>query len=107
MPFPVDVAETEDELIVKADLPGFKKEEVVIKATKNTLEIVAQKKEVRKEKTETMFRAERKFGALRRAFTLPAEIIPETAKANMQDGVLEIRFKKAKPKKKAKEIKVK
>lgn len=105
--FPVDVAETEDELIVKADLPGFRKEEVGIKATENTMEISAQKKEVRKEKTETMFRAERKFGVLRRAFTLPVEVLPETAEANMEDGVLEIRFKKAKPKKKAKEIKVK
>jgi HSP20 family protein len=105
--FPVDVVETEDELIIKADLPGFKKEEVAIKATENTIEISAQKKEIRKEKTETVFRAERKFGALRRAFTLPVEVIPETAEAKMEDGVLEIRFKKAKPKKKAKEIKIK
>lgn len=105
--FPVDISETEDELIIKADLPGFKKEEVAIKATENTIEISAQKKETKKEKTETMFRAERKFGVLRRAFTLPVEVLPETARATMEDGVLEIRFKKAKPKKKVKEIKIK
>ncbi len=105
--FPVDISETENELIVRADLPGYKKEEVSIRATENTLEISAQKKEVRKEKSENVFRAERKFGALRRAFTLPVEVIPESAQATMENGVLEIRFKKAKPRKKTKEIKIK
>ncbi len=105
--FPVDITETEDELIVRADLPGFKKEEVSIRATENTVDIAAQHKEIKKEKTETTFRAERKFGAVRRSLTLLREIIPESARASMEDGVLNIMFKKAKPKKKTKEIKVK
>jgi len=106
--FPVDVFESKDEneLIVKADLPGFDKEDVAIKVTENTIEIEAQHKERKIEKTEKMYKAERSFGALRRYLTLPAEVRPESAKASMKNGVLEVRLEKAKPKKKAKEVKV-
>jgi HSP20 family protein len=104
--FPVDVAETEDELAIKADLPGFDKEEIQIKATENNIDIAAQHKEKKIERTEKMFRAERKFGAVRRSFTLPVEVKPETAKTSFEKGVLEIKFKKAKPTKKVREIKV-
>lgn len=104
--FPVDIAETEDEVIVRADLPGFKKGDVKIKATENTIEIAAAKKEERREKTETMFRAERRMGAMRRFLTLPAEVDPERTKASFDKGILEIRMKKVKPAKKVKDIEI-
>lgn len=104
--FPVDVAETDDELVIKADLPGFEKADVAIRVTENTIDIAAQHKQKKIEQKENYFRAERSMGALRRYLALPAEVNPDTAKAKMENGVLEIRLKKAKPTKKAKKVQV-
>lgn len=104
--FPADISETKDELIVRADLPGFNKEEIAIRTTENTLEIAAQHKEKKIEKTEKMFRAERKFGAVKRAFTLPVAVNPDTAKAEFKNGVLTIILRKKEKKKVGKEVKI-
>ncbi len=104
--FPVDMSETDDELVIKADLHGFDKGDVAIRSTENTLEVSAQKKEKKIERTEKMFKTERKYGALRRLLTLPVEVKVDTSKTKFENVVLEIRFKKAKPTKKAKEIKI-
>ncbi|MEM7821258.1 MAG: Hsp20/alpha crystallin family protein [Candidatus Aenigmatarchaeota archaeon] len=104
--FPVDISETEDEVIVRADLPGFERGEIKVNVTENSMEITAQKKEEKREKTETFFKAERRAGAMRRYFSLPTEVNPDTAKASYENGVLEIRAKKLKTSKKIKEIKV-
>jgi HSP20 family protein len=103
--FPVDISETENEIIVRADLPGFSKEEVSVNATENTLTIEAKHREEKKEKGEKYYTVERKFGSFRRVISLPVEVEPEKAKARMKDGVLEVILPK-KEKKKGKEIKV-
>jgi len=103
--FPVDVSETEKEIIVRADLPGFSKDEVSVNATENTLTIEAKHKEEKKEKGEKYYTVERKFGSFRRVISLPVEVEPEKARARMKDGVLEVILPK-KEKKKGKEIKV-
>ena len=103
--FPVDISETENEIIVRADLPGFSKDEVSVNATENTLTIEAKHREEKKERGEKYYTVERKFGSFRRVISLPVEVEPEKAKARMKDGVLEVILPK-KEKKKGKEIKV-
>jgi len=103
--FPVDISETENEIIVRADLPGFSKDEVSVNATESTITIEAKHKEERREREEKYYTVERKVGSFRRVISLPVEVEPERAKAKMKDGVLEIILPK-KEKKKGKEIKV-
>jgi len=72
--FPVDISETEKEIIVRADLPGFSKDEVSVNATENNLTIEAKHKEEKKEKGEKYYTVERKFGSFRRVISLPLKL---------------------------------
>jgi HSP20 family protein len=103
--FPVDISETDNEVIVRADLPGFSKEEVSVRATENSLEIEAKHREKIEERGEKFYKVERKVGSFRRLISLPVEVEADKAKARMKDGVLEVILPK-KEKKKGKEIKV-
>jgi HSP20 family protein len=103
--FPIDLSETDREIIVRADLPGFKKEEIDVEAYDNKILISAKRKREKVEKGENFYRRERSSGELSRMITLPAEVDIEKAKVNFSDGVLEVRFPK-KEKKKEKKVKL-
>ncbi len=91
----VDVYETDQELVVKVELPGVKKENVEVSIRDNALHIRGEKKEEKEEKTETYHRVERVYGKFERVLPLPADVKVESAKAEFKDGVLEIRIPKA------------
>ncbi len=91
----VDVYETDQELVVKAELPGVKKENVEVSIRDNALYIRGEKKEEKEEKTEAYHRVERVYGRFERVLPLPTDVKVESAKAEFKDGVLEIRIPKA------------
>jgi len=91
----IEVYETDSELVVKAELPGVKKEDIDVSIKDNALHIKAEKKEEREEKTETIHRVERVYGKFERVITLPVDVKIEGVKAEYKDGVLEIRLPKA------------
>ncbi len=91
----VDIEETNNEIIVRAELPGMEKDDIDIEATEDSLVIAAKHKreEVKREKG-AMF-AKRGFIGFYREIPLPTEVIPEKAKATYRNGVLEIVLPKA------------
>ncbi len=103
---PIDMAETDREMVVRADLPSFTKDEIRLKVTASTLDIAAHKKKEKIETNKNFYRQERSYGAARRVLTLPQEVKPEEAKAKFEHGVLEIVLPKAHAKKKEKEVRV-
>lgn len=91
----LDVAENETDYVVKADIPGVKKEDIKIDIEGHTVTINAELKENReKREGETVMQSERLQGNIFRRFTLPREIDEEGAAASYQDGVLELTLPK-------------
>ncbi len=98
--------ETKNEIILRIPLPGFKKDEVKLKVTKNTVRVTAEKKRIERKKTEERFFASTEESRIERMFRLPADVVPKETKAKMEDGVLTVILKKEKPKKEEEDIKI-
>ena len=91
----MDVSETDQGYMVKAEIPGVKKEDVKVAVEGNQITITAETKhETEEKKGETVVRRERYFGHLSRSFTLAHEIDDSKAVAKYQDGVLELSLPK-------------
>ena len=104
---PVDIEENDREYILKAELPGMKKEEVKLTVEGGTLSISGERKAEKEEKDKKYHRMERSYGAFQRSFTLPEGALAEKISAEFKDGVLLVHLPKgetAKPK--AIEVKV-
>lgn len=90
----VDIHETDGSIVVQAELPGLKKEDILIEVKKNILTLEGVRTEDGEIKEENYYRRERKSGIFRRTFTLPAPIRPEKVVATYKAGVLEIKIPK-------------
>lgn len=101
----IDVSETEDEIIVKADIPGVKPEDIEINLVDNVLTIKGEKKREKEEKKENFYRVERYYGTFMRSIQIPSEVDVEKIKAQYKDGVLKVTLPK-KPESKGKTIKI-
>lgn len=101
----VDVVDEKDQIRVKADLPGLKKEEIGVSVDNGILTIKGEKKEEKETKEKEYIRSERYYGAFHRSFTLPVGVDAQKVNAGYKDGVLEITLPK-KEDAKSKQIKV-
>jgi HSP20 family protein len=90
-----DIAETESQYEVTAELPGFKPEEIHVELNRELLTISAERKEEKEEKGKTFHRVERQYGTFRRSVTLPNAAEAEKVMAEYKDGVLAVTVPKA------------
>jgi HSP20 family protein len=92
----VDIFEEGNEVILKADLPGIKKQDIKIDLAENVLTITGEKERKEKIEREDYFRTERSFGKFCRRFELPGDLDTDMIKAHYEDGILEVRIPKTK-----------
>jgi len=98
----LDVSETEDEIVVKADLPGIDEKDLRVTYSGNQLHIKGERKAEKEEKGKNFHTVERSSGNFERMIALPVEVEAEKVKAKYKKGVLEIHLpKKAESKAKA------
>jgi HSP20 family protein len=90
----IDIYEEGDDVVVKAELPGMKKEDIEVDLKEETITISGEKKKEEKVERKGYYRLERSYGSFARSFSLPAEVHMDEAKAQFRDGVLEIRVPK-------------
>lgn len=87
----IDVFKKDTELIVKADLPGMKKDEVTVTFEEGNLILKGERKEETEVKEENFYRAECNYGAFYRRLPLAFEVDPAKIAAKFTEGVLEVR----------------
>ncbi|MCM8822056.1 MAG: Hsp20/alpha crystallin family protein [Candidatus Omnitrophica bacterium] len=101
----VDITDTGDSLVIKAEVPGFDKKNINISLTGDTITISGKTQEEKEEKKAHYIYRERISGSFARSFNLPAPVDRNKVKATCKDGILEIVLPKAEEAK-AKEIKI-
>ena len=103
----VDIVEDEKEIVVKAELPEIKKEDVKVTVDDGVLTISGERKLEKEETTKKYHRIESEYGSFLRSFTLPAAVLADKVSAEFKDGMLKVHLpKETKPGTKAVEIKV-
>jgi len=90
----IDVIESEDALVLTAELPGLNKDDVDINFNDGTLTIRGEKKVERDEEVDDTHIVERRFGKFVRSYTLPRAIDADNISAEMQDGLLSVTIPK-------------
>ena len=102
----LDVSETKNELVVKAEVPGMDAKDIDISLSDGVLTIKGEKKQEKEEKEADYHLIERSYGAFTRSIQLPKEVQGEKINASYKDGILRITLPKSEEAKK-KEIKIK
>jgi HSP20 family protein len=90
----MDLVETDEHFVLKADLPGLAESDVNIEVEDNVLTVSGERKAEHEDKREGYVRVERAYGSFRRSLTLPEGVDPEAVTASFDNGVLEVRVPK-------------
>jgi HSP20 family protein len=101
----VDIYETENELVIKADLPEISEKDLDVRVENNMLTIHGERKFEEKVKEENYLRVERTYGSFSRSFSLPNTVDPEKIHAEYKNGVLTVEIPK-RAESKPKQVKV-
>jgi HSP20 family protein len=88
----VDMIRDDGDLVVRAEVPGIKPEEIEIKAEAGMLTISGKHEETEEEQGEQFVRRERRYGAFARTMALPEGVDPKKIEAKTRDGVLEVKI---------------
>jgi HSP20 family protein len=105
---PVDILETENDLVLKADLPGMKLEDIDVRVENQTLSIKGERRFEQEASEKGYHRIERSYGSFVRSFAVPNSVDTEKVSADYKNGVLTIKLPKketAKPKQVKVEVK--
>ncbi len=98
---PVDIYETDESLVLQAELPGINPDDVEIRVEDNTLYLKGERKFEKEVKEENLHRVERAYGTFSRNFALPGSVDASNVKAEYKNGILTLTMPKreeAKPK---------
>ena len=90
----MDLAETEGEFVLKADLPGLSEDDVSIELEDNVLTVSGERKGEHEERKDGYYRVERSYGRFSRSLTLPEGVDADAVKASFDHGVLEVHIPK-------------
>ena len=90
----MDLVETEDALVLKADLPGLERDDVTIEVKDGVLTVSGERRQAHSEKADGYYRVERAFGGFSRSLSLPKGVDAEQVSASMDKGVLSVRVPK-------------
>jgi len=91
----VDMYQTDDEVVVKASLPGMKSDDVQISITGDMLSLKGEFRQEDEKKERAYHLREQRYGAFERTFALPTDVVADKAKAEFENGILTITLPKA------------
>jgi HSP20 family protein len=91
----VDLFQTDDEVVVKASLPGMKSDDVQISITGDMLSLKGEFKQEDEKKERAYHLREQRYGSFERTFALPTDVVADKAKAEFENGILTITLPKA------------
>jgi HSP20 family protein len=103
----MDIFEEDGNVVVKAELPGMKKEDIEVTVTDHTMRISGEKKREEKVEKKDYYWEECSYGSFSRSIQLPSEVQTEKVEAKFKDGILEVKIPKTEEaKSKEKKVKV-